>query len=421
VAVTVMIWALVVFMIVPEGFDYAGGMGMPTEGSPISRIIWLTLLGFGAVVVGRRPAQTRALLREVNPFLLGFVVLATLSILWSAEPSVTLRRMIRVITILLDALAAALVGWHMQRFQQLVRPVLTVMLVGSIIFVLADPTLAIEQSKQFELANAWHGLATQKNGLGSMAGTATVLWVHAWLAKESKPFVALFGVAVSATCLLHSRSSTSIMAAAFTCTFMTTLLRSPPSMRRYMPYLVGTFAILLVTYSLAVLKLVPGSDLVLAPITALTGKDQTFSGRTAIWDIITDHIRLSPLLGTGYGAYWTGPVPSSPSYVVLRRLYFYPTESHNGYLDVINDLGIVGGVCLIGFVLTYFRQALRLFAAVRMQGALYLSLIFQQLIANLSESRWFSVLTVEFVITTLATVSLGRALLQVRYDQMGRR
>jgi O-antigen ligase len=194
------------------------------------------------------------------------------------------------------------------------------------------------------------------------------------------------------------------------------LLRSPPGLRRHMPYLIGLFVALLLIYSLAVLNLVPGLSFVLKPITMLTGKDQSFSGRTAIWAIINDHIALNPLLGTGYGAYWIES-PTSPSYVMEQRLYFYPTESHNGYLDVINDLGWAGGLTLLAYLLTFLKQALRLFKVVRVQAALYLALLFQQLVINLSESRWFSVLSIEFVIMTLATFSMGRLLLQRQLER----
>ena len=34
---------------------------------------------------------------------------------------------------------------------------------------------------------------------------------------------------------------------------------------------------------------------------------------------------------------------TSPSAEMLRRLFFYPTEANNGYLDVINDLEFPGG------------------------------------------------------------------------------
>jgi exopolysaccharide production protein ExoQ len=410
------IWLLVVFMITPEGFNYDRTVTMPTEGSPVSRAIWLFMLGAGGLAVLRKPGQSWALLKQTNPYLLLFGALAALSVFWSIDPAVTVRRLIRFLTIVLDGMALGLVAWRPTRFQSVLRPVLTLMLLGSIIFGLTSPTLAIEQSTQVELMGAWHGLAMQKNGLGSIAGTGLILWVHAWLGRESKWWAWLLGAAASATCLILSRSSTALVASVFSCLLLLMLLRSPPGLRRYMPYVIGIFVGLLLLYSLAVLNLVPGLEFVLKPITALTGKDQSFSGRTAIWAIINDHIAYSPFLGTGYGAYWVESV-TSPSYAMEQRLFFYPTEAHNGYLDVINDLGWVGCICLLGYLLTFLRQALRLFKSMRVQAALYLALLFQQLIINLSESRWFSVLSIEFVIMTLATFSMGRLLLQRQLER----
>ena len=101
---------------------------------------------------------------------------------------------------------------------------------------------------------------------------------------------------------------------------------------------------------------------------------------------------------------------------MLQRLYFYPTESHNGYLDVINDLGYIGGVCLIGYLITYVRQGLRIFKLYRTQGALFLALIFEQLIANLSEARWWNSLCNEYVIVTIATVAMANVLLYAKQN-----
>jgi len=412
------IYVLVVFMIVPEGFIFEVGRTMPTEGSVTDRITWLALLGFGVFVVGSRLAKAKALLRQINPFFLAFIGLAAFSVVWSIEPTVTIRRLVRMVTFLLDAMALALLPWSRTRFQSVLRPVLTGMLLGSIAFVFYNPKWAVEQSAAFELRNAWRGLATQKNGLGSIASIATLLWLQAWLNRESKIWWILIGGGAAAVCLVCSRSSTSLMATVFACTLLLMLSRTPPGLRRYMPYLVGVFVVALVVYSLAVLNLVPGLGFILRPITMMTGKDMTFSGRTAIWGIINEHIAYHPLLGTGYGAYWIGEgVTSSDSYEMTRRLYWYPTEAHNGYLDVINDLGAVGAAVLLAFLFTYVRQGLRLFRTARAQGALFLALLFQQLIANLSESRWFNVLSVEFLVFTLATVCLGRELLQQDLDR----
>jgi exopolysaccharide production protein ExoQ len=321
-----------------------------------------------------------------------------------------------VVTMVLVAISFALMTWRPTRFQSVVRPILTLLLVGSIIFVIAAPQLAIDQSDAAALVGAWHGLFTQKNGLGSLAAIALILWLHAWLSKERPWWMASFGFAVSAICLIYSRSSTSIMNAAFACALMLMLMRPPASLRRYLKYLIVLFVVALLVYSLAVLNLIPGSSALLSPITMITGKDQTFSGRTAIWAIVNEHIAQRPLLGSGYGAYWV-LLPGSPSMEMKRRLYFYPTEGHNGYLDIINDLGIVGALCLLGYLIVYLRQGLRLLATLRPQGVLYLALMFDQLIANLTESRWLNSLTCEFAIMTIATVAMGRTLWDQQKNQ----
>jgi O-antigen ligase len=421
IAITCAIMFLLVFTIAPENFDYstfepnnavsnAQQLAMPTQGSAFSRTMWLALLALGVAVPLARSGSALKLLRRVNPYLLLFFALAAASALWSIDSGVTVRRVVRALTIALDFLAFVLIAGKTASFQSVLRPVYTFVLAGSILFALAEPRLAIEQGTQFELLGAWRGLTTQKNGLGSLAAVGLILWLHAGLSKERNWLVALSGATVSAICLVHSRSSTSLMAAIFGSVLLLMLLRSPTGLRRYLPYLIGLFVCALLIYSLAVLNLVPGSGMLLSPITALTGKDMTFSGRTAIWDIINENIAQHRLLGSGYGAYWN-QTPGSPSLAMLQRLYFYPTEGHNGYLDVINDLGIVGGLCLLGYLLTYLRQGLLIFRTQRSQGALFLTLLLAQMVANLSESRWFNTLSPEFVMFTFATMAMGRALL----------
>jgi len=416
-SVTISIWVLVLLMIIPEGFEYEGATtvlnAMPTEGSPLSRTLWLGLLGFSLAITLSRSGMAIKLLKQINPFLFVFIALVAASAFWSIEPAITLRRLLRLVTIVLVAISLAVSSSQTTRLQSVLRPLLTTLLVASIIFVIVAPELAIMQSDRPELIGAWHGLATQKNGLGSLAAISLILWVHAWLNSESRGWVVACGAGVSAICLIKSRSSSSIMAAAFSIVLMLMLLRSPVGLRRYLPYLIGLFAATLLVYSLAVLDLVPGSELLLSPITAITGKDQTFSGRSAVWAVLNEHISYRPWLGSGFGAYWVEQ-PNSPSMVMVQRLYFYPTEGHNGYLDVINDLGAIGGLCLVAYLTALLRQGLRVFAALRPQGALYLVLLFEQLVGNLSESRWFNVLTFDFVIMTLVTVSMGKNLLEIR-------
>jgi O-antigen ligase len=270
------------------------------------------------------------------------------------------------------------------------------------------------------MKDAWRGITIGKNALGPLSAVCVVTWLHGLLTKQVSLPATVAGMVVSVLCLFGSRSQTSIMSAVFGIIFMLLLMRTPGTMRRSMPYLVGGFAALILIYALAVLRLVPGLEILLSPIQALTGKDLTFSGRAEIWQVLTEHIRFSPWLGSGYGAYWIGPYPTSPSYEMLTRLYFYPTEGHNGYLDIINDLGRVGGVGLFGYFVWYIRDALRLYKVDRAQAALYLTLLFRGFLADMSESHWLNSLHFEFMIMTLATTCLARSLLQIKLDAMAR-
>ena len=411
-----MIWVLIVLMIVPEGFDYSAlsTAGAPEVGGTVSRLLWLTLLGFGLVIILWRAGFSWLLSRYLNPFLLAFVVLAVASVAWSMDPPVTARRLIRVLTIVFASTAFVLIGWHARRLQNVLRPIVTAALLGSVLFGLGWPDLAIHPDTTGVLAGAWHGLANHKNGLGDIASVGLIFWFHAWLSKEARPLPALLGGGLAVACLILSRSSTSLVAGVFTLLFLAMLLRSPRGLRPYMPYLVALFIAALLAYSLALLHIVPGSSALLSPIGAITGKDMTFTGRTEIWDIMSEHIRLHPYLGTGYGAYWTGATDGAASYEFILRLHFYPGSAHNGYLEVLNDLGWLGLVVLMGYLASFVAQSLRLLKIDRNQAALYLGLFLQQAIANLAESRWFSPLSVDFVIMTLATTALARSLLEHR-------
>jgi O-antigen ligase len=377
--------------------------------SPVTRTMKIALMAIGLLVIATRVGKSRALLGRLNRFFMVFLLLMVISVLWSVDPSATLARCVSFSTAVLVSFAFCLVGWHSKRFQNVVRPILTLVLAGSLIYIITEPQNAID----FDGAG-WHGLSGQKNPFGEVCAIGTLLWMHGWISGEVKWWRALAGAALGWICLLLSKSATSILATVFASCFLLMLLRTSPALRRYTPYLVVLFASLMVAYALAVLNLVPGLEtLLLSPITALTGKDMTFTNRTAIWEIIKEHAQLHPILGTGYGAYWTGPVPTSQSYVMLSRLYFWPSESHNGYLEVVNDLGFVGLIGLLGYIAVYVRQSLRLFTFDRAQGSLYLAIFFLQAITNLSESGWFSANGVlPVIIVTLATCALARGLLE---------
>jgi exopolysaccharide production protein ExoQ len=417
---TVMIWVLIVYLAVP--LQYFTGDLILAEAdmaapNPLARTIKLGLMIVSTVIVLWKMRLAWLEIRALNAFFLCFLGLVPLSIIWSIEPSATTNRYVSVLSIAVVCLAFTIYGWNRTRFQDVLRPVITALLIGSIIFALAYPQYGVEVGEG-TLKNSWRGLTSQKNQFGMLASFGVVLWLHAWFNNEKKWWVAFPFIALSFACVLLSRSSTSLMSTTLSTFYMLMVMVAPKSLRRFMPYIVSAFASLVVIYALAVLNVIPGMSVLLDPITSLTGKDMTFSNRSAIWDIIKEHVQLAPLLGSGYGAYWTGPTPASPSYVFLGRMYFYPTQSHNGYLEVVNDLGFVGLFCLIGYLVSWVYQSLQLMKFDRGQGMLFLAIFFQQAITNLSESTWFAVNSAfAIAVVTLATFSLSRGLLEARSTQ----
>jgi exopolysaccharide production protein ExoQ len=389
--------------------------------NPVSRAIKLGMIGIGVFAVVRMASSALVLLKRVNLFFRVFLVLVPLSYVWSISPVDTVGRYVSVLSELGVAFAFCLGAWHPGRFQNTLRPPITILLIGSILLGLTIPDLAIEHGEG-TLKDAWHGLTSQKNQFGQLAGFGTILWLHGGLTRQVRAWQSLLGMGLAFTCVLLSRSSTSLMATVFASLFLLVALLSQPGMRRYMRYIVGTLAAAVLTYALAVLNIIPGTSILLQPIAAITGKDMTFSARSIIWDIIKEHIRLNPWLGTGYGAYWIGPVPWSPSYEFMGRMYFYPTESHNGYLEIVNDLGYLGLFCLICFLYHYIRQCLELMRVDRAQAFLFLAMFFQQSIVNLSETTWLAVNSgFVFFVMTMAVVALARELVEIDSGAYARR
>jgi O-antigen ligase len=356
---------------------------------------------------------SRAGFKELNRGAVAFLLLAPLSAAWSIDSSATLLRCVSLTTIYLICFALTVDGWQRTRFQRLALPPLLLILIGSLIVGIYAPDRIIEIGEDLSQKGAWHGITHSKNEFGMMAGSATIICVNRVLSRESGSLWAIIGAAISFTCLVLSRSHTSLFACLLGVLAMVMLMRVPIIRQRYSKVVVIGIAATLLTYEMAVQNVVPGAHTLLSPITSLTGKDTTLSGRTIIWDIIKQHIAYAPYLGTGYGAYWTGPFPSSPSYVFVPVMYFYPTEAHNGYLDIVNDLGMVGLACLLLYQFVYIRQALELMQTDRSQASLYLAIFFLQMVMNMSESEWFARSSTAAVLV-LATCSLSRAVRETR-------
>ena len=414
--VTLMMWAMCFTYIVPSAL-LSGQVHdlVANEPSLVYRVLKASLIGAGILILIWRYALAGRVFQEMNFFLPAFVALVFLSTRWSIEPAFTLWASVLVLESFVVCAAFVMVAWHPRRLQEVLRTVLTGFLLASLILGALEPNLGREFGNTLALAGSWRGVFAQKNGLGNGAALGVLFWLHARLAKEVRFWHFVAGLGICVACLILSRSSTALFGTIFATSLLLLLMKGFSGRRRYVVPLVILFVLLTLFYSLVVLKILPNLEFLLQPFVALTGKDMTFTGRAEIWDVVREHMRQHPLLGTGYSGYWIGPLPRSPSILSMARYSdYYPGEAHNGYLDVMNDLGYLGLVCLLGFILVYVRQSIALLKVDYNQGVLYLTLLVVGLVINLTDSDWFSYRSIHFMILTLVVCALARSALDRR-------
>jgi len=82
-------------------------------------------------------------------------------------------------------------------------------------------------------------------------------------------------------------------------------------------------------------------------------KDPT-GNRINSWTIILDVIRERPVIGAGLGAFGTAYTPHDPQNGTMRL-----EQTHNDYLQVLTDAGLIGGALGLFFLFTLFYTALK--------------------------------------------------------------
>jgi O-antigen ligase len=135
------------------------------------------------------------------------------------------------------------------------------------------------------------------------------------------------------------------------------------------------------------------------------GKNVTLTGRTELWGAVTDHIKTRPLLGYGYTAFWEAG--SAASQAVRAAVGWDAPHSHNGFLDLWLDLGLVG---LLTFLASFALATRHAWAALRVSpdgGGLWI-LAFLAVIAinNMTESSIYQNQLVWVIYVTVAVMAM---------------
>lgn len=375
------------------GISLAGGAFVPllagpdsagTDGNPLFQTLW-SALGLTATCYVAFHMQVRERIRQekllfiVGP-LFAAATLAALSASYSTTPGLTLRKSIALFGTLALAIAIRAAYGDPTRLATVVRSALLLGVAASFAYALISPDRAFNTAEAPGLV----GVFSQKNSMGQYAGLGAVISATL-LSTSGKRIRETFYFSIFATALVLSQSTSAVLA---TGVALLVLLRLRLHQDRWPA---ATSLDLLAVILLAVGVLMSTGS----AVTSFLGKTDTLSGRTLIWEAVWPHVQARPFLGHGYTAFWE---TSTTRMDVLFHLPFVVSGAHNGYLDLLLDLGLLGLALVATFYFRLIKTAIRStdWRAVTIPVATFV------LVANLTESA----LLLPNAVLTLVAASL---------------
>lgn len=400
----------VVFSLLPYGisWDYSGKSEVTMEGSLATKLEWGSLFLISGILLYRHLETALKYLRALNPFLIMVLAWCIASSLWSPIAGVTFKRAIQLYGIVVIGISLQLSPKPLHLMINSLVYTLMAMLMLSFVMALAFPSIGID----YELKGAWRGALSQKNELGQVAAMSILFWqVKACLEQVSYRTL-LLAILFSFFMLVMSKSSTSMIITLSTSAIFH-LLRKRHLSSDYP--LIRIFLSLLCMALLAVYAFymfesrMPTWAEMSSPIAGIFGKGSDLTGRTDIWELVWLEINKHWLLGLGYGAFWLGP--DSLSQFIIDALHWIPLQSHNGYLDILNEQGIIGLALTILTLLSQAYYLTRLAQHDKIQSAFWTAMLVVIVVTNFTESslfRGFGFLNVFFIFALIAVTSANQ-------------
>ena len=199
----------------------------------------------------------------------------------------------------------------------------------------------------------WTGVLGHKNPFSfQMANTAS-LWILYALKQRKYRYLSLFITLIALVALQKGCSGASrILTVVLVClwSYLAVLKKLPVkwAFLCFILFLVGSIGISILVLNNLEAIIVDGLK-----------KDMTLTGRTEFWPLIIERVNQnSPLFGYGMAGFWQPWRDlENPAYgIIVAKSGFVPPHSHNGFIDLLCELGWVG---LLLFILSFFNNIFR--------------------------------------------------------------
>jgi exopolysaccharide production protein ExoQ len=369
------------------------------EGNVINRIVVITLGTIGGALLVRNRARIRFNGLTLS-IVLSFYGWTSLSVLWADDPSLTGRRLIALAFMFLFSAGCV---------ARMNADTLTVFIAGIPALNLIPGVMAEIGYGKFQLfgSHRFGGTAPHPNVQAATLSVACILlcWL-VWRTRGSTRIRFAVAAVVVSAFLVLTGSRTSILAvlAALAFSFILTVARDH---KRLLPVLLASCLLFLGLGGLFVLS-TAGSGDPFAQAMHRNGDDNdagSFNGRVELWQQCLKFVAKRPLLGYGYGGFWT---PKRIEAISQDQTWAIQ-QSHSAYIEQLLASGIPGAVLYIGVLFTSLWVCVARFLHGRDAYGAWAAVLVFIAIHNVTESinvaPLFTSLTFELIVLYLAIVS----------------
>jgi exopolysaccharide production protein ExoQ len=295
------------------------------------------------LVLSRLVADPQRFLRSSRSLSLAvpLLLLCLASSAWSNDPGLALRRsMFLVLTVVVGLIIGT--DFELAELGRLLAAASLFHIALCAVFFFVAPRYLFSPLDP----NALKGLTTHKNVFGFEAGIAVLVFLFVPFQKFRAARWPL--TLAAAITLFLSHSSGSLVATVAALCLWPALQIVRLRRRERLPV---TMVAILAFAALATLIFENAERL-----PALLSKDVTLTGRTELWSILLVSIQQRFWLGYGFDSFWQGLQGDSLN--VIRAVGWLVPTAHNGYLDLLLSVGIIGLILFIPLLLQGIRRAL---------------------------------------------------------------
>jgi exopolysaccharide production protein ExoQ len=303
-----------------------GGFEAAQPGRSIGLILLMTA---GGVCLLTASPETRIRWDGLSMLIVAGLAWASASTLWSAEPGTTMRELVRLF---IYTGVAASVAWRFDA--RSLWQVLVITLCGSVAFAVSFEILTggfQPWQSDYRLTGTMHS-----NILGVQA--AVVAIVSYAFAVRRAPRATLWWTLffVAAAIVYFTKARTALISVVFGAVAVHVVGR--PLRDWVLPASVGATLLAAALLTGSMVGAFDGREVQTLSNLGRTDDTEALTGRLPLWNYIWDQLDGHQLQGYGWGAFWL----VERTLDAHDALGWFPRHSHDAYLQVVVNLGLIG-------------------------------------------------------------------------------